>query len=483
MRLMRLIRRAGRTGAVLAGAVLLAVSGCGGSSAPATPRPEVTANPADAAEAAGAAQVPAVSGAALQWYGYHRDGGRTGYDPSVPRVGQLRRAWQTRLDGQVYGQPLVLGRVVVAATENDSVYAVDLGSGRVLWRRHLGTPVAGSSLPCGNIDPLGITGTPVYDPATRRVFVVTTTRAGGRVRHVLYGLETGHGRVQVHRPVDPPGVATDVLNQRGALTVVKGVVYVPYGGLYGDCGPYRGTVVGVPANGVGNALLFRVPTPREGGIWAAPGLAVDAGGNLYAAVGNGAVGGNGGGYDGSDSVTKLSPSLRRLDLFAPSGWRGENDTDADLGSSGPLLVGPFVWIQGKTGTGYLLRQNALGGVGGALRTVRGACESQFGGAAAHGLVIYAACTDGVRQIVVSSTGTVRLGWKARSAVHGSPVVGGGAVWALAQDDGTLHALDERTGRDLGSVRVGGVTRFATPALAGSLAVVGTTSGLTAVAGA
>jgi hypothetical protein len=93
--------------------------------------------------------------------------GRTGNDPSFPTfAGSLAAGWSTALDGAVYAEPLVVHGTVIVATENDSVYSLDPANGSVLWRQHLGTPVRLSTLPCGNIDPLGITGTPAFDPAT-----------------------------------------------------------------------------------------------------------------------------------------------------------------------------------------------------------------------------------------------------------------------------------------------------------------------------
>jgi len=442
---------------------------------------------ATAAPAATPAATPAAApGAADDWPSYHRDNARTGYDPATPPLGTLRRAWAARLDGAVYGSPLSVGGLAVAATEGNSVYGLDLRTGAVRWRTRLGTPVDGGTLPCGNINPLGITGTPAYDAATRRVFVVTTSRVAGRVRHDLVGLDAATGRVGARRQVDPPNQATDVLNQRGALAVSGGRVYVPYGGLAGDCGDYHGHVVALRTDGRGPLLSYRVPTPREGGIWAPSGVAVDRNGAVYAAVGNGAAGQDEGfgdaPYDGSNSITKLSPTLGRLDLFAPRSWRSENGVDADLGSAGPLLVGDFVWAQGKTSNGYVLRQARLGGIGGQVSTVR-ACGRQFGGAAAHGLTVYAPCTDGVRQVVLSGSGTARPGWRSPQQVDGSPVVGGGAVFALATGDGVLYALDERTGRVRGRAAVGPVTRFATPALSGRLVLVPTKGGIIAVGGA
>jgi len=467
---------ASRTAAgLLAGALTAtAVAVCAGAGGPAAALEAV-----DPAAATSAAAVPAGD-----WVSYHGDLAHTGFSATTPAVGRLRRAWARGLDAAVYASPLVIGSTVVVVTERNSVYGLDRATGAVRWHTGLGRPVSGGSLPCGNIDPLGITGTPAYDPVSRRVFAVATTRVGGEVRHTLVGLAVSTGRVQVRRAVDPPRQSTEVLNQRGALAVSRGRVYVPYGGLAGDCGDYHGHVVGVGTDGRGPLLSYRVPTPREGGIWAPSGIAVDRAGSLYVAVGNGAAGQAGDAYDGSDSVTRLGADLRRTGLFAPTTWREDNRVDADLGSTGPLLLGDgargYVWIQGKAGTAYVLRQSALGGIGGQVSSVR-ACERQFGGAAAHGFTVFAACTDGVRKVSVDPAGRARALWRAPSAVSGSPVVGGGAVLALAPGDGVLYALDERTGQVRSTVAVGAVTRFATPALSGALAFVPTQAGITAVA--
>ena len=116
------------------------------------------------APATAPSQAPGLS--TTDWPTYHRDAARTGVAPAAPAAGRLAIAWQRHLDGAAYGQPLVIGGTVIAATEGDSVYALDRGTGRVRWRVKLGTPVPLSKLPCGDIDPLGITGTAVYDPAT-----------------------------------------------------------------------------------------------------------------------------------------------------------------------------------------------------------------------------------------------------------------------------------------------------------------------------
>jgi outer membrane protein assembly factor BamB len=72
-------------------------------------------------------------------------------------------------------------------------------------------------------------------------------------------------------------------------------------------------------------------------------------------------------------------------------------------------------------------------------------------------------------------------WRASGGITGSPVIGGGRVWALDTDDGVLHALDPGSGKSLGAVTVGAVSRFATPALYGRNILIGTVQGLTIVA--
>jgi hypothetical protein len=267
------------------------------------------------------------------------------------------------------------------------------------------------------------------------------------------------------------------MQERGALTVAGGRVWVPFGGLAGDCGGYKGRVVGVRLNGTGSAISYTVPTPREGGIWTPPGPAFD-GRYLYVAVGNGEVGRSGGTYDHSDSVLKLDTSAKLVQWFSPSTWRADNDADLDLGSQGPTLLGKWVFTDGKRGTAYVLNRANLGGIGHQVSS-RALCQS-FGGTATVGIRIYVPCTDGVRGILIDSTGHIRVLWHAPSAITGSPIIGGGRVWTLDPGAGQLHSLDTLTGADRGSVSVGAVSRFATPAAYGRNLYVPTLSGLTIV---
>jgi outer membrane protein assembly factor BamB len=330
-----------------------------------------------------------------------------------------------------------------------------------------------STLPCGNIDPLGITGTPVYDPATGLVFAVAEITG---FAHILVGVDVATGKVGVRRMADIPAMDARAHQQRAALALFKNMVYVAFGGLDGDCSDYIGTLVASRTDGTGQLYSFRVPTPREGGIWAASGPAIDAAGNVYVAVGNGAE--TSGAWDHSDSILRLSPTLSLEDGFAPSQWQQDNANDADLGSTGPLLLpGGLIFADGKTGLGYLLHANALGGVGGQVQVIP-ICAS-YGGAAASGSMIFVPCTDGLRQVLVGPGERLSLGWHVRAPITGSPIVGGNTVYSV-DPGGSLYALDATTGSVRASLSISATSRFATPTLSGNQVFVGTLNGVVAV---
>ncbi len=406
------------------------------------------------------------------WTTYHANNQRTGYIADTPDPHNLSKIWSTQLDGSVYAEPLVVGNRVIVATEGDSLYALDPNSGSILWHTNVGTPVPLSSLPCGNIDPLGITGTPVYDPATGLVFAVAEVSGPA---HILVGLDANTGQVKVRRLVDTDGMDPQAHQQRAALTLANGMVYIAYGGLDGDCSDYIGRVVASRSNGQGPLLVYRVPTPREGGIWATPGPSVDASGNLYVSVGNGAI--TSGQWDHSDSVLKLSPTLQLLDAFAPTSWAQDNANDADLGSQGPVLLpGNFVFAAGKNGNGYLLNASKLGGIGGSVDE-QSVCRS-FGGTATVGSTIFVPCTNGLLQISVDASGHMHQGWQAPGDIVGSPVVGGHSIYSFS--NGVMHALNMNSGQVVASLNVGSASRFVTPTIYGTSIFIGTDSGITAI---
>ena len=183
---------------VLAAAVSLAVAACTSgttaSNATGTGQPP---SPPTAASSPASPASPAVPSAAsggqdADWPTYDRTADRSGVSVSSPAPGTVRSSWTAAVDGAVYAQPLVVGSEVIVVTENDTVYALDAATGAVRWSRHLATPVP-SGLPCGNVDPSGITGTPVADVATRRLWLVTFT-AQPTYRHTLWELNLVTGQ-------------------------------------------------------------------------------------------------------------------------------------------------------------------------------------------------------------------------------------------------------------------------------------------------
>ena len=105
------------------------------------------------------------------------------------------------ISGNVYAQPLYIeggphGAMVIAVTELNNVYALNATTGTVIWQRNLG-PAVTSGLPCGNISPLGITGTPVVDLASRSLFVDAMID-GATKKHLVYSLNVDTGVPKEH---------------------------------------------------------------------------------------------------------------------------------------------------------------------------------------------------------------------------------------------------------------------------------------------
>jgi hypothetical protein len=337
-----------------------------------------------------------------------------------------------------------------------------------------------SDLPCGDIDPLGITGTPVYDAANGLVYAVAET-AG--YHHVLVGVSVADGAVAVQRDIPAPDGQPRYDQQRPALAIEDGRVYVAFGGLYGDCGPYRGSLVGIPVGGGGPIVSYVVPTAREGAIWGTAGPVTGPDGTLYVSVGNGSVTSTS--FDGSDSVTALSPELRQVGIFAPATWRSDSQNDLDLGSTQPVLVGGgTLFAVGKSGTGYLLDRSRLAGVGSQLAQAP-VCPA-YGGASVQGEVVYEPCQQGGLAAVSTAGGQVRVLWRGPAGAAGSPVVGGGAIWVTATDPnpGTLYELDPATGAVRYSLSLGvTLPHFASLSMSGDRGFIGTDDGVIAVSGA
>jgi hypothetical protein len=452
-------------------AVLVAAVGC---TSPATTAPPVTVSPTTASPpgpstpAASAASTPAASAASdpgADWPTYDRTAERSGVSISSPTPSVVRQSWTASVDGAVYAQPLVAGSEVIVATENDSVYALSASNGAVLWSRHLASAVT-AGLPCGNINPSGITGTPVVDPATGRLWVVTFT-AQPAYQHTLWELDLATGRTEWQRAIDATGSDPRAQQERGALTLLGSRVYVPFGGLYGDCSDYKGRVVGAPVSGSGPVVSFTTPNQREAGIWAPAGESARDG-SLYVATGNGTPYNQ---VDDSDSVLRLSPGLAVQDRFTPANFIALSAGDQDLGSTAPaLLPDGLVFQIGKQGTGYVLDGSRLGGTGGELASAH-LCEGGFGGDAVDGSTVVFSCYTSLRAIEVTPTAQIHILWSVTGYAAGPPIIAGGVVWDVSRA-GLLSGFRLSDGKSVFSTSIGAVaTDFPSLSASGSRLIV------------
>ena len=426
------------------------------------------------------------------WTSYHRDDAHTGFDPTLPQVSSVNAGWVSpTLDGQIYASPLVFNGVIYTATLNDTVYALSQSTGAVVWSKNVGTPQNGGWI-CGDVTG-GILGTPVIDTAANRIYVVAEL-AGTTPTYHLFGLDLANrGNIVLDRPIAPGGFDWKIQQERGALAVGNGYVYVPFGGRAGDCfdsgAPYYGWMVAVPTSGVGSSLVYRTPSGGES-MWAAGGPVIDdVSHNVFFATGN-AIPCSGSTL--SDSIVRVSPTLSAPSFFEPNDWQANwCGPDSDLGSASPVLISPnLMFTAGKHGGGFLLNPTNLGGIDGQLYpTPKPATYSQadvcfgnhsdatFGSFAYAAPYVYLEC-DGGRGLVAlnvnTSTpsftpcGSVCGGpdWSAGSgSTFGPPIVAAGAVWA-ASDGGGLSAFNAADGAQIYQSSGFGINRFVTPAEAG-----------------
>jgi hypothetical protein len=484
---------------------------------------------------------------------FHGDLARTGWTvderaltPVTVRPGAFGKLWTSSVEGEIYAEPLivpgvaVLGRVrtvVYVVTEDDLIYALDAADGKPVWGPvSLGTPVPRAALPCGNIDPVGITSTPVLDREAGTLYVVgLTTPDGGRTKTykiAAFDLKSGVMRPGWPVAIAPPSTSgfrfdPEVHQQRGALTLMRGLVYVPFGGYWGDCADYHGWVVAVRVAAPRRQEAFVTPTHRMGGIWAAGGIGADPEGYLYAATGNSD---SSAAVDLGNSVIRLSTSSglhfsgAPHDFFTPSNFVSLNESDTDLGSSAPLVLPDqpgsgtphLVFIAGKQGVGYLINRDNMGGVGkgdgisgeGAFsRCIFGTCHGDapqvfsasayWDGGSGRRLILVpgrgrqpAPCrgTGGIVALKLGTTPRPRapmldVAWCSPSMRDpGAPSVSGagpdgGVVWVV--DTGVpavLYALDARTGVELyasiASDAIGRAQRFVSPAVVGGHVYIG-----------
>src|SRR5438876_1853169 len=284
------------------------------------------------------------------------------------------------ISGNVYAQPLYIeggpnGPMIIAVTESNNVYALNATAGAMIWQVNVGTPFPGG-VPCGNITPVGITGTPVVDLASRSLFFDAMIN-GNPNKHFIYSLNVDTGTTNPGWPVDVNATATYngmtfdsfVQEERGGLALVNGIVYVSYSGYLGDCNNYHGWVVGVDINNPTNVHAWAT-TAVGGGIWGHGGVASD-GTNMFVVTGN--TFNTGGVWMGGEAIIRLQAGPiwtgQPTDYWAPTNWFSLDNSDTDLGGVSATMIdvpgatpSQLVLALGKDSNAYLLNRNNLGGI-------------------------------------------------------------------------------------------------------------------------
>ncbi|MHA6764010.1 choice-of-anchor D domain-containing protein [Streptacidiphilus sp. PAMC 29251] len=289
-----------------------------------------------------------------------------------------------------------MGGTVVAATENNYIYGMDAVTGAITWSRSVGPSWPASTLGCGDLVPnIGITSSPVYDPATGAVFFLAKVNDGADAAHphfYMHSINPATGAERSGWPVVIQGQASnnpgntfnaETANQRPGLLLLGGVVYAGFASNC-DYGPYVGYVAGVKTTTPAMSTLWSTESgsaSAEGGIWqSGGGLVSDGSGRIIVATGNGVspAPGPGSSPPGTlgESVVRLQVnadgSLTAKDFFSPNNNSKLDQDDTDFGAGGPMglpagfgtTAHPHLMVQsGKDGRVFLLDRDNLGGMG------------------------------------------------------------------------------------------------------------------------
>jgi hypothetical protein len=398
------------------------------------------------------------------------------------------------IEGNVYAQPLYIeggpgGRaIIIAVTESNNVYALDALDGSVIWQRNVGPPVSAGDLCNPKFDPVGVSGTPIVDLASRALFfdAMTTPDGGQTVKHLILSLNVDTGDINSGWPVDVETASYNGVNftaeiqqQRPALGIVGGILYVGYGSMRDGCA-YHGWLVGVPIDNPAGLTAWAAATAvgtHGGAIWGVGGIASD-GTNPFVTTGNTA--GTNGDWDGGEAVIRFQPgpifSGSTTDYWAPTNWLTLDTQDADLGGSGALLVdvpgatpSHLVVALGKDRHAYLVNRDNLGGISAPVASAQVATSTILQAAATYRTkqstyVAFRANNDGntaltAFRIVTANPPSIAGGWNVDRSTGGcgSPFVtstdgnNNMIVWVVGTEDHLtggdqrLHGYDGDTG--------------------------------------
>jgi hypothetical protein len=334
---------------------------------------------------------------------YHNDNARTGQytaettlTPANVNSTSFGKVFSQTVDSYVYAQPLfvpdltISGQthdVVIVVTENNSVYAFDAdAAGPVLWHTNVGTALSDSELDDTTdlVPGAGITGTPVIDPTSETMYLVSLTKDSTGAHHRLHAIDLTTGGDKPGSPVEvSPTVTGTGANsqngsivfvpathyQRAALLLAGGVVYVGIGGNAESDQNNHGWIVGFKATDLTSTMTFCTsPNDFWSSVWqSGGGLSSDSAGYIYAETANGTFDVDTGGSDYGDTALKLDSTGAVADYFTPFNQSAMSGADIDFGSANPVLlpdqsgaVAHELLASGKPGVLYLIDRDNMG---------------------------------------------------------------------------------------------------------------------------
>jgi hypothetical protein len=294
-------------------------------------------------------------------------------------------AFAAAFAGNMWASPLYLENgpggkgLFFAVTTGNDVHAIDETTGAIAWTHNIGSSPQQSGAGCGNIHPIGILSTPVIDAQARTIYVAGAIGTAQIDRHEVHALSVDDGTERAGWPIDVSTIGAGNLqftappeNQRSALSLVGGILYVAYGGHIGDCGAYHGWIFAINTKDPTTRGAWASVGQREG-IWAPGGLASD-GTNLFAVTGN-ATNPPPATHADSEEVVRITGlgqlSRTNQSIYYPSTWATMDRQDADFGANNPIYLtvpgatpANYLAALAKDGHLYLLDSTNLGGMDG-----------------------------------------------------------------------------------------------------------------------
>ncbi len=500
-------------------------------------------------------------------YTFHNDLARDGANihefaltTANVNTAQFGKLFSCSTDGAIYAQPLwvagvMIGgarhNVVLAATAHDSLFAFDADTSpcMTLWTVSLidtnhGGLAGETTVPSGptghlvgvgygDITPeVGVIGTPVIDPVTNTLYVVSKSVNSGASTFYqrLHAIDLSTGNEKPGSPVTIAGTYPGTgdggsvvtfnsrqQNQRPGLVLANGAVYIAWS-AHEDSYPWYGWVMGYSYNGTSftqTNVFNTTPNSLEGGIWMAGSApAVDSNNYLYALTGNGtfdATSSAPNNVDYGDSLLKLTPSLSVQSYFTPSDQLSDNQGDQDFGSGGAAVLADLpagspvthlVMGGGKDGSLYVLNRDMLGGLGDAAAVQKLAIghglfstgafwNNNFYVAGAGGSLSAFALNTTQARFSLNSVSTAVYAWPGGTPSVSAAGAQAGLVWILnthsyctnqssACGPAVLHAYDASNLASelwnsslVSSDAAGNAVKFAVPTIANGKVYVGT----------